>query len=225
MGGQSSRPQASANEMLKYACDVAIASNAACISQAQATIVISITGAANVTFKNVNLSTTSTASTDCSQSININVPNMQNAVTQAVKQLAGTKIDNDNSLTELSTSISKAMNQANVQKAIGDALDSYKISLKATGNVDLVNFDVSQVATSNLHNIVQNMSVSTGTGTDTVLNDVQKKLDAAMTKAPSCPKTTTETSTNVHYAPFIGLLLMFIIFISSFVFLGQKPMF
>lgn len=222
MGGHSSRPQASATELLKYACDVAISSNAACISQAQATIVINITGAANVTFKNDNFSAVASASEDCSQSVNINVPSMQNQVEQAVKQLAGTTIDSSSaSVTKLSTTVAKAMNQDNVQKAIADALDTFKITLKASGNVDVANFNVSQVATSNLNNVVQNMSVN-GDGTSLV-KDVQNQLDEAMAQAPPCPSSSSSNlySQNIHYASYTGLVIVFILLICSFVLLKK----
>ncbi|WP_298329524.1 hypothetical protein [Asticcacaulis sp.] len=226
MGGKPSRPKASATELLKYACDVAISSNAACISQAQATVTISITGAANVTFKNDNLSTNATATTDCSQSININVPSMQNTVQQAIKQLAGTHISDDATLTNLSSSVSRAMTQQNVQKAIADAIDAFKISLKATGNVDVVNFNVSQVATSNLNNIVQNMSITTDDGSSaSVANDLQKKLDTAMASAPPCPSPQTDHGRdNVHYASYAALIVILLLLVSSFVFIKKSSL-
>jgi hypothetical protein len=223
MGGHPSRPQASATELLQYACEVAIASNAACISQAQATIAINIAGAANVTFKNDDLSAVATATEDCSQSVNINVPSMQAAVEQAVKEVAGTTISSGPALTKLSSTVSKTMNQKNVQKAIADALNSFQIALKATGNVDVVNLNVSQVATSNLNNIVQNMSVN-GESPNTVAKDLQKQLDEVMAEVTPCPQPSSVPSANVHYASYAGLVLILILLICSFVFLKQSPL-
>lgn len=187
-------------------------------------MVISITGAANVTFKNDNLATTATATEDCSQSININVPSMQATVEQAIRQLAGTHVDSGNSLTTLSTTVSNSMTRDVVQKAISDAMDSFKISLKATGNVDVANFNVSQVATSNLNNIIQNMAMTTSDGqpSDSLVANVQKQLDAATKNAPACPAETQGPGQGVHYASYIGLVVILMLLVVSFVVLSPS---
>jgi hypothetical protein len=167
--------------------DIAIQSSATCLAAAQATVLLQFNKSKDVTFHNVDLEATATATVaDCQQNLSVGLPALHDSVTQAIAALMTGHAAKTSDVTTLQLSVKQALTSQTVKQAIDQATSSYRLVVQQTmGNVGVNDFNIQQQATAILSQALENTQVTDSEAVTRPLGDV---VGDVLAQQQACPE-------------------------------------